>query len=96
MKDDDLKEFANQFIQSWQENFAKLGADQHLMEVFAGNMYNVQQFYDKSNAATASRAYQPGVDEPNWREFERRLNAIEQKLEGFGKDKRENKKPGAR
>ena len=78
-------ETANQFIQLWQENFAKTMQDPEIMSQLTKTMGFMQQFYgqqqnNQSTSAAANVAFEPSTDELFRQQILRKLDAIEERI----------------
>ena len=80
MKDEELQNLASQFINQWQENFAKSMSDPQIISVMMQSVSNMQQFYEKFTPATASRSYESGSNEPNIRDLYRKIDELEERI----------------
>jgi len=80
MSDDAHNNFANEFIASWQENYAKAVQDPEIMLQISKAMGFMQQYYEKpfTNSAPASPEY--GVDQPDRQQLLRRIEELEARI----------------
>ena len=100
MEKDSNNKMANDFIELWQENFAKTMQDQEIMLQLNKAMGFMQQFYGQNNQSQpASSAFAApfafGADEPDRQQLLRRISELEARvaeLEAGRSAKRSQKK----
>ena len=80
MKNNELNEFAKQFITSWQENFSKAMSDQQIATQMMQTFSNMQQFYEKSSTPAFSNPFEFGTNQPSGGEYASRIDDLESRI----------------